>query len=121
MHWKVIRCAVCNRLVPCDGDPGPVGAVRIPGNHIEIEDGLYAEPAADPPFCRGSEMNSIVEIDPDYCKCESGLPWRELSDARGIYVARVCDACEERVKAKYRADIFEDSDYETDEPIEEDY
>jgi hypothetical protein len=45
-----------------------------------------------------------------------------LYDARGIYVAKVCDYCEKEVKSKYRPEIFDDGGYEADEPIEpEDY
>ena len=46
----------------------------------------------------------------------------ELLDARGIYCGRVCEYCEERVKASYRPEVFSDGNYECDEPIEpEDY
>ena len=54
------------------------------------------------------------------CNCGSGLPRRALYDARGIFVAYVCDDCEARVKARYRPEIFDDSNYEADEPIDED-
>jgi hypothetical protein len=53
------------------------------------------------------------------CWCGSGLPQRELFDARRIYCGRVCDKCEDGVKAKYRPEIFTDPNYETDEPIED--
>lgn len=53
------------------------------------------------------------------CQCGSELPSRELSDARGIYCCRVCDRCEAKEKARFRPDIFTDSNYGTDEPIEE--
>lgn len=56
------------------------------------------------------------------CPCGSGEPREELTDARGIFVSFICSKCEDRVKAKYRPEIFEDSNYECDEPIEpEDY
>ena len=54
------------------------------------------------------------------CHCGSGLPSRELLDARGIYCSRVCDECEQRVRQQFRPDIFTDSNYWADEPIEED-
>lgn len=48
-----------------------------------------------------------------------------LCDARGIEVSRVCDDCEESVKAQYDPAIFGESDvsYEdvVEEPIEPDY
>jgi len=56
------------------------------------------------------------------CKCGSGKTSYELFDARGIYVARVCEHCEEKTKDKYRPEIFYDEDYFCDEPIDpEDY
>jgi len=53
------------------------------------------------------------------CICGSGLPSEQLYDARGIYVSRVCEACEAEVRSRYRPEIFSDSGYECDEPIEE--
>ncbi len=53
------------------------------------------------------------------CGCGSGLPRRDLVDARGIFCAYVCDKCEKKVQAKYRPDIFTDANYWTDEPVEE--
>lgn len=43
-----------------------------------------------------------------------------LTDARGIFCCYVCDTCEADKRLRYRADIFTDGDYWTDEPIEED-
>lgn len=54
------------------------------------------------------------------CRCGSRLPARDLLDARGIYVSRVCDSCEAAVKARYRPDVFTDLNYWTDEAVEED-
>lgn len=47
-----------------------------------------------------------------------GSSW--LNDARGIAVARVCERCEPIVKGGYRPDVFEDSNYWTDEPVNAD-
>lgn len=41
-----------------------------------------------------------------------------LTDARGIPVARVCDSCVERIKARFRPEIFADPQYVADEPID---
>ena len=57
----------------------------------------------------------------DLCPCGSGEPWEEIYDARGIYVARVCDKCKKERLSGYRKDIFTDPNYWTDEPIDEDY
>jgi hypothetical protein len=43
----------------------------------------------------------------------------ELIDARGIYCCRVCEDCEAEKKARYRPEIFTDSNYYADEPIDE--
>lgn len=53
------------------------------------------------------------------CNCGSGLERRELRDARGIFCTFICDSCEERKREEFRSDIFEDSNYWTDEPVEE--
>ncbi len=54
------------------------------------------------------------------CPCGNSPTYSyPLYDARGIYVARVCDQCEEKKKLSYRPDIFTDSQYWADEPIEE--
>ncbi len=45
---------------------------------------------------------------------------RPLVDARGIFCTYVCDRCEHAKRAMYRPEIFTDSHYWADEPIEED-
>ena len=56
------------------------------------------------------------------CPCGSGKEAFPLNDARGISCGLVCDDCEDEKRAKYRPEIFEDSNYWADEPIEaEDY
>jgi hypothetical protein len=45
------------------------------------------------------------------CSCGSGLPRRELPDARGIFCTYVCDRCEPEQRAGYRPDVFEDAAY----------
>lgn len=53
------------------------------------------------------------------CKCGSRrLPYK-LVDARGIFCAYVCEACEAEVRKRYRSDIFTDFNYWHDEPIDE--
>lgn len=49
------------------------------------------------------------------CPCGSGQEGFPLTDARGIFCATVCDACEASKRAKYRPEIFEDSQYEADD------
>ena len=53
------------------------------------------------------------------CICGSGQPSWQLFDARGIYVTRVCKVCLATTKAKYRPEIFTNSSYHADEPIDE--
>lgn len=54
------------------------------------------------------------------CNCGSGQDsWWE-NDARGIPLDRVCNACKEKKLSKYRPEVLTDSQYEADEPIEED-
>jgi hypothetical protein len=53
------------------------------------------------------------------CPCGSGEPRHELKDARGIFCTFICIKCEKAKRAKFRPDIFTDSNYWTDEPIDE--
>ena len=55
------------------------------------------------------------------CSCGSGEPRFEVYDARGIFVSFVCNECEEEKIKGYRPEIFENSNYWHDEPIEDDY
>jgi hypothetical protein len=55
------------------------------------------------------------------CNCQSGLAPRDVYDARNIYVAQVCDACESRKLSGYRPEIFTDAHYATTERIEDDF
>lgn len=53
------------------------------------------------------------------CPCGSGRSsWWE-SDARGIPLALVCPKCRAERLAKFRPEVLTDSQYVTDEPIEE--
>lgn len=63
----------------------------------------------------------IIDLSGKTCNCGSGLLRHELTDARGIFCAYVCDNCEDAHRQKYRRDIFTDSNYECDERIGEDY
>jgi hypothetical protein len=54
------------------------------------------------------------------CSCGSGLERYALRDARNIFCAYVCEKCEADKRAKYRPDVFTDSNYWADEPIDED-
>lgn len=56
---------------------------------------------------------------PRPCLCGSGLSSYALHDARGIFCAYVCEACEARQRARYRPEIFDNPRYAADEPIEE--
>jgi hypothetical protein len=54
------------------------------------------------------------------CHCGSGKQsWWE-NDARGIPLARVCEECKEERLKGFRPEVLTDSNYEADEPIEED-
>ena len=45
----------------------------------------------------------------------------ELFDASGIFVAYVCDKCVEKVKSKYRPEIFTNSNYESPDDQDADW
>ena len=56
------------------------------------------------------------------CQCGSGEERYVLYDARNIPISNVCFSCEDIVKARYRPEIFTDSNYDTyGEQVEEDY
>ncbi len=59
-----------------------------------------------------------MEKDITTCSCGSGLKPYILYDARRIGCGYVCEECEEKVKSKYRPEIFTDPNYEVDEQIE---
>jgi hypothetical protein len=54
------------------------------------------------------------------CNCGSGKKsWWEF-DARGIPLNRVCQDCKQEKLNKFRPAVLANSNYQTDEPIEED-
>lgn len=56
------------------------------------------------------------------CDCGSKQERYPLVDARGIFCAFVCDACINKKRSEFRADIFTNSQYLTTEPVDdEDY
>jgi hypothetical protein len=56
---------------------------------------------------------------PSECPCESGEPCEAEYDGYGIFMFYFCSKCYDKKRSKFRTDIFEQ--YETDEPIEDDY
>ena len=50
--------------------------------------------------------------------CDS-FKWDEI-DARGVYLARVCDRCVKAKLSRYRPEVLSDPHYPHDEAIEED-
>ena len=57
-------------------------------------------------------------IDLNYCMHDAGGTWDEY-DARGIYLTKVCDKCVETKLASFRPDVLTESNYYSDELIEE--
>jgi len=53
------------------------------------------------------------------CPCGSGLPRRELHDAKGYFCTFYCDVCEKEKMSKFNPDIFTNFNYYT-EPGEDD-
>jgi len=49
----------------------------------------------------------------------AGNSWEEY-DARGIYLARVCEHCVKHKLSKYRPEVLSNPNYWANEPIEED-
>ena len=56
--------------------------------------------------------------DLQYCHHPEGGWWEY--DARGIELCKVCDLCIEVKLAQYRPEVLTNSNYEANEPIEED-
>lgn len=53
------------------------------------------------------------------CPCGSNRLGEDVHDARGLFVARVCTICRQEKLKGYRQEIFTDSRYQHDEPLEE--
>ena len=49
----------------------------------------------------------------DQCPCGSGDMGEPVSDARGIFVAYVCDRCRAEKLRGYRPEIFTNPSYDT--------
>jgi hypothetical protein len=53
------------------------------------------------------------------CDCGSGEIRDAEYDARGIFLVYACDQCREQKLSRFRPDVLTDSQYWTDEPIDE--
>ena len=53
------------------------------------------------------------------CPCGSGLVSEWQYDARGIELCKTCPKCHEQTMSRYRPDVLTDSNYWSDEPIDE--
>jgi len=58
-----------------------------------------------------------TETDLRYCQHPGGYSWEE-HDARGIFLCRVCEECQDAKLAQYRPDVLTDANYWHDEPID---
>ncbi len=68
-----------------------------------------------------TDTYEMPDEDLRYHDCDPSESWPE-SDARGIYLCRMCPKCQDAKLAIYRPEVLTDSQYEADEPIEpEDY
>ena len=56
----------------------------------------------------------------DGCPCGSGLTSGWVNDARGIPLVRCCEKCMDEKLSRYRPEVLSDSNYEADEPIDDD-
>jgi hypothetical protein len=54
------------------------------------------------------------------CPCGSGKDSYWQSDARGIPLCRTCPRCHKQKMSGYRPEVLTDSQYQCDEPIDED-
>jgi hypothetical protein len=73
------------------------------------------------PHCGGVDIDLDLESKPTVfrpCSCGSRLESEEVCDARGIYIARVCDRRRETKLKGFRPEVLTDPNYEADEPIE---
>ena len=64
-------------------------------------------------------MRTFFHPPPKPCRCGSGLARRELVDARGIFCAFVCAACETAKRAEFDPRIFSLPTYPSDEVVDE--
>ena len=64
------------------------------------------------------EMEETCKDNPDFIT-HAGNSWEEY-DARGLYLARVCEHCVKHKLSKYRPEVLSNPNYWTHEPIEED-
>jgi hypothetical protein len=55
-----------------------------------------------------------------HCPCGSGKVAPSFYDARGIFLFRACPDCEDEKLSAFRSEVLTDSNYDCDEPIEED-
>ena len=62
-------------------------------------------------------MEETCRDNPDFIN-HAGPSWPEY-DARGLYLARVCEHCVEYKLSKYRPEVLTNPNYWTSEPIEE--
>ena len=55
---------------------------------------------------------------PDLHHCDPRESWL-ATDARGIPIGKVCSECEQERLSRYRPEVLNDCNYDSDEPIDE--
>ncbi len=101
---------------PCDPETGEVledelheiaRESSLPDARAGVKTGEYLPP-----------LRKVYFRSVHLCRCGSGKDRFQVYDARGISTGFACVDCVEAHKRKFRPDIFEDSNYWSDEPIE---
>jgi len=99
--WKCLECGRKFRTVNAAEKAANEGCPDCGGVDVDLDD-----------------TQSVQPFRP--CSCGAGLESEEVCDARGIYICRVCDKCRDVKLRGFRPEVLTDSNYEADEPIEED-
>lgn len=55
------------------------------------------------------------------CPCGSEKPSHWQHDARNIPLCRTCDDCHDEKMKRYRPEVLTDGNYDSEEPIDEDF
>ena len=120
-----IRTEYCLEYRWNDGNGGGFAFPCTKDGVVELR--FFSEPLAYRNYlsCNKGEFDVVCDGVKEYvyqtrlCDCGSmDESWPE-HDARGIFLCRVCDNCKQDKLSKYRPEVLTDSNYYTDEPIDE--
>ena len=120
LHLRDCGTPACAEVISKSGNLHAEIGLWFNGKLLEDYDGVFELPPQLSAILR--EKGFVVPLGRDELddhECDREESWWE-HDARGIPLCRVCPQCKDAKLSRYRRDVLENPEYQSEEPIDAD-